>query len=217
MNEFIKQLEKKQQGLSTASIRRNAVRQQVRLQRQQLTQQQQSDAEINLLARFTSDEKILSAKSIALYLSNDSEINTQLLIAWCWQQGKAVYLPVVHPFSAGHLIFLRYKPQTTLVSNSYGIGEPKLDVRHIISLKQLDVICTPLVAFDKKGARLGMGGGFYDRTLSHWYQQYQTQKNTRPYPIGFAHDCQLVDSLPTEQWDIPLPEVITPTTHYKFN
>jgi 5-formyltetrahydrofolate cyclo-ligase len=65
------------------------------------------------------------------------------------------------------------------------------------------------VAFDETGARLGMGGGFYDRTLTHW-QKINT------YPIGIAHDCQRVESVPIESWDIPLPEIITPNNHYNF-
>ncbi|MED6100638.1 5-formyltetrahydrofolate cyclo-ligase [Klebsiella pneumoniae] len=83
------------------------------------------------------------------------------------------------------------------------IREPKLDVRDVLPLAELDVLVTPLVAFDVSGQRLGMGGGFYDRTLQNW-QQYRLQ------PVGYAHDCQQVDSLPSEEWDIPLPAVITP-------
>ena len=196
---------------------RNAIRQNVRQQRRQLTSEQQRHAAVNLLQHFTADGKILSAKNIALYLSNDGELNTRLLIDWCWQQGKQVYLPVVHPFTRGHLLFLHFEPQTVLVNNRYGIAEPKLDVRKIIPAQKIDIICTPLVAFDSKGARLGMGGGFYDRTLSHWYQQQQKNINTRPYPMGLAHDCQRVDVIPTEQWDIPLPEILTPQTHFKFD
>jgi len=204
------------QAALASTAGRNAIRQQVRQLRRQLTSVQQDEAAINLLARFSSNEKILSANHIALYLSNDGELNTQLLINWCWQQGKQVYLPVVHPFTPGHLLFLRFDENTTLVNNHYGIAEPKLDVRAIIPPQQLDIICTPLVAFDHTGARLGMGGGFYDRTLSHWHQHYQTQKASKPYPIGLAHDCQQVATLPTEPWDIPLPEIITPSTRYKF-
>lgn len=196
---------------------RNAIRQNVRQQRRLLTSAQQSHAAANVLQHFTTDSKILSAKNIALYLSNDGEINTHLLIDWCWQQGKQVYLPVVHPFTNGNLLFLHYERQTVLVNNRYGIAEPKLDVRKIIPAHNIDIICTPLVAFDRKGARLGMGGGFYDRTLNHWYQQQQHKIDTRPYPIGLAHDCQQVDAIPTEQWDIPLPEILTPKAHFKFD
>ena len=67
-----------------------------------------------------------------------------------------------------------------------------------------DVVLTPLVAFDEQGQRLGMGGGFYDRTLQNW-QQYGLQ------PVGYAHDCQGVEALPVEKWDVPLPAVVTPS------
>ncbi len=66
------------------------------------------------------------------------------------------------------------------------------------------MLITPLVAFDEYGQRLGMGGGFYDRTLQNW-QHYKMQ------PVGYAHDCQLVEKLPVEEWDIPLPAVVTPS------
>tara|TARA_R110000803_G_scaffold110729_1_gene179168 strand:+ start:1459 stop:2106 length:648 start_codon:yes stop_codon:yes gene_type:complete len=196
---------------------RDIIRQQVRQLRQDLTSKQQTDAALQLLARFSVDEKILSANSIALYLSNDGELDTEILIEWCWQQGKQVYLPVLHPFAKGHLLFLHYERRTPLVNNRFGIAEPKLDVSKVIVPHQLDIICTPLVAFDHLGARLGMGGGFYDRTLSRWHQHHQQQSTVKPYPIGLAHDCQLVAPLPSESWDIPLPEIITPSMHYKFN
>lgn len=196
---------------------RQTLRQTIRNKRRELTQVQQSEAALELLKCFSSNEKIVKAKHIAIYLSNDGELNTQLIIDWCWQQGKQVYLPVVHPFSKGHLLFLRFDQQTELVNNQYGIPEPKLDVRKIIPAQQLDIICTPLVAFDKTGARLGMGGGFYDRTLNRWHHKNGKNEYNTPYPIGLAHDCQLVDSIPIEAWDIPLPEIITPSRHYKFD
>ena len=111
-------------------------------------------------------------------------------------------------------------------TNKYGILEPKLDVRLIKSINDIDIICTPLVAFDLTGNRLGMGGGFYDRTLSAWFKHYRyvdeeknayERKLTKPYPIGLAHDIQLIDAIPSQLWDIPLPEIVTPTRQYKFD
>ena len=84
--------------------------------------------------------------------------------------------------------------------NKYGIFEPHLNVQNVLPLEQLDVIFTPLVAFDKQGNRLGMRGGFYDRTLQHWQQQ-------RFIPVGLAHQCQQVDALPVESWDMPLERI----------
>jgi 5,10-methenyltetrahydrofolate synthetase len=54
----------------------------------------------------------------------------------------------------------------------------------------LDIICTPLVAFDEAN-RLGMGGGYYDRTLACWHEH-----QLGPRPLGLAHDCQQVDAVP---------------------
>lgn len=195
---------------------RSEIRQQIRKQRFKLTAEQQSIAALALLQHFSTNDKIKQAQHIALYLSNDGELDTQPLIDWCWQQDKKVYLPVIHPFTKGHLLFLNYSKHTRLIKNKYNISEPSLDIRHIILPSNLDVICTPLVAFDSKGSRLGMGGGFYDRTLSTWYQRFKSDKKSKPYPLGIAHNCQQVDSLPCESWDIPLPEVITPSKHHKF-
>ena len=154
-----------------------------------------------------------------------------LFIQWCWQHNKNVYLPVLHPFSSGHLLFLHYQPSSIMQQNKYGILEPKLDVRLIKNVNDIDIIFTPLVAFDQTGNRLGMGGGFYDRTLSTWFKRYCLESNEsvensgsntdekllKPYPIGLAHDIQLIDEVPSQLWDIPLPEIVTPSMQYVFN
>ncbi len=188
---------------------RSLLRKKIRQRRNALAATEQFNAAIALTESLSSHSKILQAKRIAIYLSNDGELSTANFIDWCWQNKKEVYLPVVHPFSKGNLLFLRYQQETELISNVYGILEPQLDVTMVCPLEQLDIICTPLVAFDNSGARLGMGGGFYDRSLANWQQ-------TKIYPLGLAHDCQLVDTVPVEGWDIPLPEIITPSKIYRF-
>lgn len=152
---------------------------------------------------------IVMAHSVALFLSFDGELDTQPLIDLLWRSGKKVYLPVLHPFSPGNLLFLNYHPASELLINRLKIQEPKLDVRDVLPLSELDVLITPLVAFDVNGQRLGMGGGFYDRTLQNW-QQYGL------HPVGYAHDCQQVEQLPVEKWDIPLPAVVTPSKVWRW-
>ncbi|MBL4910762.1 MAG: 5-formyltetrahydrofolate cyclo-ligase [Alteromonadaceae bacterium] len=194
---------------------RKEIRQQVRLLRQQLTLEQQQQATLKLVTQLVKHPKIIKAQHIALYLANDGELDTQAFIHWCWQQNKHVYLPVIHPFSKGQLLFLKYNQNTVMTNNKYGIKEPKLNITQLCLLSQLDVLLTPLVAFDQKGNRLGMGGGFYDRTLASWYK-HKNKKQPTLYPIGLAHDCQQLASIPSESWDIPLPEIITPTKCYRF-
>lgn len=188
---------------------RASIRQVLRTKRKTLTTTFQQEASELLKRRLVNHPRVQSAKTIALYLANDGELDPMPFINWCWQQGKQVYLPVLHPFCSGHLLFLLFEKNSFMVNNQYGISEPKLDVTKVCPLEQLEVLCTPLVAFDRSGARLGMGGGFYDRTLVNW-QTHQL------YPIGLAHDCQEVDVLPVEYWDIPLPEIITPTKSHQF-
>jgi len=154
-------------------------------------------------------QPVSDASTVALFLSFDGELDTTPLIRALWRAGKSVYLPVLHPFSKGHLLFLRYAENSHLVMNRLKILEPKLDVRDVLPLDKLDVLITPLVAFDEQGQRLGMGGGFYDRTLQNW-QQHGVR------PVGLAHDCQLVTSLPAEEWDIPLPAVVTPSRLWEW-
>ncbi|MGO1296560.1 MAG: 5-formyltetrahydrofolate cyclo-ligase [Vibrio sp.] len=187
-------------------LSRQDIRSHIRQQRQQLTSEFQHQAAQALADKCTAMPEFVASQHIALYLSNDGELETAALIDALWQQGKHLYLPVLHPFSQGHLLFLHYTPQSVMVKNCFGIAEPKLDQRAIIPTQQLDLICTPLVAFDSSGQRLGMGGGYYDRTLRSWFE---TGRGARP--IGLAHDCQRIEQVPVEPWDIPLPTIITPT------
>ncbi|TAJ00503.1 5-formyltetrahydrofolate cyclo-ligase [Pectobacterium versatile] len=199
-------------SLSSTAASRQQIRQAVRQQRRLLTPEQQSRFAQQASERVMAHPKIIRADSVAVFLSFDGELDTHPLIQQLWQREKRVYLPVLHPFRSGYLLFLRYTPDTELVRNRLKIMEPRLDVRQVLPLPQLDVLLTPLVAFDHQGQRLGMGGGFYDRTL-----QYRNYTSRGPYPIGLAHDCQQVDALPVESWDIPLPEIITPSCHWQWN
>ena len=189
--------------LSDPPYTRQQIRQQIRQRRRALTPEQQTQFALQAADRMMAYTPVLLAQTVAVFLSFDGELDTRPLIDQLWRAGKRVYLPVLHPFSPGNLLFLHYHPSSDLVVNRLNIREPKLDVRDVLPLSQLDVLVTPLVAFDAAGQRLGMGGGFYDRTLQNWRQH-------RLQPVGYAHDCQQVDALPTEQWDIPLPAVVTP-------
>lgn len=209
---------------------RQQLRTKIRQRRRFLSPQAQSQAAKLLTKRLITLDKVNKANNIALYLSNDGELDTMPFIHWCWQHNKNIYLPVIHPFSHGQLLFLKYTKNTKMITNKYGIKEPKLDIRQLCLLSKLDILFTPLVAFDLSGNRLGMGGGFYDRTLAAWYKDNLSHKlspkdskrktpcfnSSRLYPIGLAHDCQQIDKIENELWDIPLPQIITPTKTFKF-
>ncbi|TNV20908.1 5-formyltetrahydrofolate cyclo-ligase [Buttiauxella sp. B2] len=188
---------------------RQEIRQQIRQRRRKLTFDEQCHFAELAAERMLAYEPVVKAATVALFLSFDGELDTTPLIRALWQAGKAVYLPVLHPFSKGNLLFLHYTENSHLVMNRLKILEPKLDVRDVLPLDKLDVLITPLVAFDEQGQRLGMGGGFYDRTLQNWQQHGL-------WPVGLAHDCQHVPTLPAEEWDIPLPAVVTPSRTWEW-
>ena len=186
---------------STQQTLRNQLRQQIRKTRANLTALQQQQAEDSITQQALALIEAQNAQHIALYVSFDGEISTEKLIKTLWAQDKHVYLPVLHPFNPNHLLFLRYLPDTPMLKNKFGIWELKLNVQNVLPLDELDILFTPLVAFDKQGNRLGMGGGFYDRTLQNW-------QNSSFIPVGLAHQCQQVEQLPTEAWDVPLHRIL---------
>jgi len=183
---------------------RKQIRVQLRKARNALSQQQQQEASVKLYQQVIGELKNIN--DVALYLANDGEVSPELLIKHLWQNNKNAHLPVMHSFRKGYLNFQKYEQGIRLPLNQYGICEPELDSRQTTPLAQIDVILMPLVGFDAKGNRLGMGGGYYDRTLN----MIHTMENP-PQLIGLAHDCQQVEQLPIEGWDIPLDMIITPT------
>ncbi|MBV7317371.1 5-formyltetrahydrofolate cyclo-ligase [Shewanella sp. NIFS-20-20] len=194
--------------LALRQSQRQQMRQSLKQARAAISPQQQR-ASAQQAAQLTLDLlKRLPIKHLALYHTLGSELDTQPLIQLLRQQRPDchLYLPRLHPFCHGHLLFLEYRAQTEMSRNRFGIAEPKLDCRHVRPAGQLDAILTPLVAFDKHGQRMGMGGGYYDRTLAH----------SQAITIGFAHDVQQVATLPVEAWDQGLDYVVTPSQCYDF-
>ncbi|MFO8060161.1 MAG: 5-formyltetrahydrofolate cyclo-ligase [Bacillota bacterium] len=151
---------------------------------------------------------IRRAQRLALYLPNDGEIDPTPLIPWLERRGARVYLPVLAPLSRNRLWFVHYHSGTPMVANRFGIPEP--ETRHGAHRARrtpawaLDVVLLPLVGFDDRGQRMGMGGGFYDRTLS-----FTRRPGPRPRLIGLAHDCQRVERLPDAPWDVPLDAIVS--------
>lgn len=189
---------------------RTHIRQLTRHARRQLNATEQHLAAQQVVSQVASSPALAQAQNVALYLANDGELDPQPLINWYWQQGAHVYLPVLHPFCKGYLLFFRYQAHTPLITNRLGIVEPQLDIRQLVPVDQLDIIYTPLVAFDNQGNRMGMGGGFYDRTLA------SKKQALTPHTVGLAHDCQQWPALPIDSWDIPLQELITPSQHWRW-
>jgi 5-formyltetrahydrofolate cyclo-ligase len=116
------------------------------------------------------------------------------------EAGRRIWMPVV---DAESMRFRRWRPDTEMVPNRFGIPEPVEGLE--CDPRRLDLVLTPLVAFAGDGTRLGMGAGFYDRT----FEFARKDPTSGPWMIGVAYTLQQVDSLPSEAWDVPLGGVIT--------
>ena len=135
------------------------------------------------------------------------------MIALAWTMGKKIYLPVLAPAYSGKLWFVRYQPHSRMVKNKFGIPEPVAHQRQRISTGALDLVLTPLVGFDNQGNRLGMGGGYYDRTFAFLNNRKHLKK---PHLLGLAYETQRLEKLACEAWDVQLHSVATEYRYFKL-
>lgn len=140
---------------------------------------------------------------VAVYLSNNNEVDLSSLVRYLWSSGRSVFLPVLADRS---LVFMPYREDSRMQPNVFGIPEPIEDPSMAIPPRMLDLVFTPLVGFDASGNRLGMGGGYYDRSFS-WLRHARHFR--KPRLVGTAFELQRVDCLPGEAFDVPLYGVAT--------
>ena len=164
------------------------------------------------LCQNVSKEKIYrSSKTVAFYLANDGEIDPSQLLEHAWFLGKEVYLPILSPVK-NSLYFAPFQMDSQLRLNRFDIPEPVCHPSQWKTASQLDLLFLPLVAFDTPGNRIGMGGGFYDRTLA--FLQHRRYRR-KPVLVGLAHELQKVTQLDVQSWDIPLDFIMTEEQTYK--
>lgn len=158
--------------------------------------------------------RLRAGQHVAFYAPLREEFPTAELMRLAWQRGCIVYLPVI---AHRRLRLLRFaavpRPSALpkgrkapanhrLRRNALGIEEPATPRHQWRRARELDVIAMPLVAFDAKGHRLGMGGGYYDRALAG-------TAGRKPWRVGLAHTCQQLLHVPRRPWDMPLDAVLT--------
>lgn len=109
-------------------------------------------------------------------------------------------LPLLHADET--LRFAPWRAGAPLVTNRFGIPEPDIDPDDALPASAMAMLVLPLVGFDARGARLGMGGGWYDRSLA-----FRHARPAPPWLVGAGFAMQQVDALPLEAWDVRLDAV----------
>jgi 5-formyltetrahydrofolate cyclo-ligase len=143
-----------------------------------------------------------ACRNVACYLAAADEVDSSLIIQRAWRAGKQVFAPVVG--DRGAMEFRQLTPQTELRKNRYDLWEPQSDIA--IAPRRLDLVITPVVAFDARRHRIGMGSGYFDRCFAFLRHNRKWQ---RPKLIGVAFECQRVEKIVPNTWDVRLYKLVT--------
>lgn len=183
------------------------------LRRLALKNRRALDADFRRTASKIICEKVLrtsqfqAAKNIACYLPMRDEVDTKIVIERAWRANKRIFVPITP--RRGEMFFREIRPDTTLQRNAMSILEPQNTP--VISPRQLQLVITPTVAFDDQANRIGMGGGYYDRCFAflrhrqHWLQ---------PKLLGIAFNCQKVEKISPNTWDVRLYRCISEQSQF---
>ncbi len=169
---------------------------------------ERSSAGLKAAALFQENDLFVKNNKFACYFATENEFDCSDIIQLILSAKKKCYLPTLSMYGNKKLEFSLFEKDMPLQKNRYQIPEPMFATK--IQPQLLDVVIFPLVGFDLSGHRLGMGGGYYDRTF-----QAVKHKNT-PFFLGLAYELQKVDSLPKDAWDIQLDGVLTERDIYIF-
>jgi len=143
---------------------------------------------------------------VGVFFANDGEMDLSHLIRRAWRLGKTCFLPLVRGKHARTMRFAPYQPNDTLRRNRFGIPEPLTHSVRTLSARDLDLVLVPLAAFDGAGHRVGMGGGFYDRTFAFMHRRRYLRK---PYLMGIAFEFQRMSTIEPQAWDVRLHAACT--------
>ncbi|MFC3550804.1 5-formyltetrahydrofolate cyclo-ligase [Lysobacter cavernae] len=186
------------------TVDRVALRRELRARRRALPASERIAAADRLAAHLLALPFAPASGYVAGYWAMDGEI---ALHAWQLKLPReCVYcLPVLHHDQ--RLRFAPWRPGDGLVSNQHGIPEPDIAPSSLLDPEQMTLVVTPLVGFDGNGHRLGMGGGWYDRSFAFRHRQ-----PAPPWLVGAAFDVQRIDALDRADWDVALDAVCTEST-----
>ncbi len=188
---------------------RSTIRRNIRQKRAKLSSITRLQASFEISHYIANTLWFRKSQRIAFYQAVQGELDPAKLMQQAWQMHKTCYLPICHPLHQHKLLFAPCFPGDLLKPNHYGILEPSLKKQAPCKPFALDIVFTPLVAFDPMGNRLGSGKGYYDRTFAY------LRRFTHPFKpllVGLAYGFQEVEEIQAESWDIPLDKIIIVNT-----
>ncbi len=183
-------------GTPKSAIRRRALS-----RRRELGASRRDALSTEIQRHFLGSPMFLASRVLGCYLASPDEVDTSLIIERAWRAGKTLCVPVIG--LRRDMVFVRLERDSRLLKNHFGLWEPADGI--VVPPRELDVVVTPLAAFDRARNRIGMGGGFFDR---HFAFLKRRDVWLRPKLAGLAFSCQRVETMLTDTWDVPLYRVI---------
>ncbi|QDH69144.1 5-formyltetrahydrofolate cyclo-ligase [Marilutibacter alkalisoli] len=190
------------------AAQRRQLREDLRMRRRALSAAARVSAAERLADRLLDLPFAPRSGHVAGYWANDGEIDLHP-----WQlrlPATCTYcLPVLG--EDRRLRFAPWRPDAPLVPNRFGIPEPDIPTSALLDAVDMALVILPLVGFGATGQRLGMGGGWYDRSL-----EFRRDRPGPPWLVGAAFELQRCDTLEAEPWDVPLDAVCTESATHDF-
>jgi 5-formyltetrahydrofolate cyclo-ligase len=134
------------------------------------------------------------------FLNFGTEVITDILIEWAWREGKRVVVPLCQP-ETKRLFLSEIKSFDEVEPGHFGVREPRKHLLKPVEKSQVDLILVPAVAFDRRGYRVGYGGGYYDRFL--------LDIDKAVPKIGLVFACQIIGEVPADRYDLPVDKILT--------
>ena len=188
--------------MTSTDRKKNELRRKCLQIRSELTAADRDRASARICDAVTRAGYFRRSRNIGCYLPSDDEVDTWPIIARAFSMGKQISAPVLR--KNGAMRFRELNADTDLSRNQFGLLEPQQG--EFIDPHRLDIVITPLVAFDSSLNRIGMGGGYFDRCFSFLKGR---KIWLHPKLIGVAFDCQRVASVSPNHWDVGLFRVVT--------
>ena len=173
---------------------KKVLRREIREKKRAMTEEEIVDRSEKLGQLFVQSEAYRKAKTVYGYLPYNQEVRTVPMLAQALRDGKRVAVPKIY---GDTMKFLYLDDLSKVEKNDMGIPEPIADTP--VAEDKTALVLMPGLAFTKQGDRMGYGGGFYDRFLA--------EEPDHP-TLALCYEFQMVDSLPTEEFDIPVDTVL---------
>lgn len=180
-------------------MNKSELRSLIRAQKRAMTPSAIEQASRELGQKLVDSDQYKTAKTIYGYMPYNQEVRTVPMLERALADGKQVAVPKVY---GDTMKFILVTDLTQMACNQWGIPEPVADGP--VADDPYAMVLMPGLAFTAKGDRMGYGGGFYDKFLA--------EEPNHP-TVALCYDFQLLESLPTEQYDIPVDLVLTGKTH----